>query len=148
MNYIYRFDQVLTIREQEKSEVETAYKEAVTEFEIMATELYELLKKKEDTIQSQENKMRHGFSVNGIKHYAYFIEGIEKSIDHVQRKVQQARSKMTWHEEKLLEKSIEVRKYEKMKEKDLEIFKAEEERVEANRLDELASAQYFNREIR
>ena len=45
---------------------------------------------------------------------------MEKTIEDVQQKVIQARSKMNWHEQKLLEKNLEVRKFEKMKEKDFE----------------------------
>lgn len=43
--YEFKFAKVLTIREQEKSETELAYKESVSAFEKVATELYNLLKK-------------------------------------------------------------------------------------------------------
>ena len=43
----------------------------------------------------------------------------------------QARAKMNWHEQKLVEKNLEVRKFEKMREKDFERFKEEQERIEA-----------------
>ena len=148
MRYAYRFDQVMNLREQEKTEVELAYQEAVSQFESIATELYELLKKKEDTLRNQQDGMKKGFSVNAVRHYAFFIEGLESSIEFMQRRVQKARSNMAWHEEKLLEKTVEIRKYEKMKEKDLERHLAEDERLENIRVDELASAQFFNREIR
>ncbi|HBJ02099.1 MAG TPA: flagellar biosynthesis chaperone FliJ, partial [Lysinibacillus sp.] len=48
VSYVYRFENVLTIREQEKNETEMAYKESVRSFEEVATKLYDLLKKKED----------------------------------------------------------------------------------------------------
>lgn len=46
ITYTYRFEKILVIREQEKSESEIAYKESVRVFEEIATKLYELLKKK------------------------------------------------------------------------------------------------------
>jgi len=48
--YNYRFENVLTFRELEKTETETAFKNAVELFETAATALYDLLKKKEDTL--------------------------------------------------------------------------------------------------
>ncbi|MFC4409216.1 flagellar export protein FliJ [Chungangia koreensis] len=144
--YKYRFDQILTIREQEKNEMEISYKESVQIFEEAATTLYELLKKKEETIADQENQMQSGFSILEIHRYASFITGLEKSIDLFQQKVAAARTKMNWHEERLLEKSIEVKKYEKMKEKDQKVFHEEQERLEAIRLDEIASVRFQPKE--
>ena len=51
-------------------------------------------------------------------------------------------------EQKLLEKNLEVRKYEKMRENDFEHFKEEQLRVEAILLDELSTIAYYKREIR
>lgn len=42
----YRFENVLTYRELEKTETEIEYQSAIESFEHVATELYELLKKK------------------------------------------------------------------------------------------------------
>lgn len=138
----------MTVREQEKNETEIAFKESVRVFEEVATKLYNLLKKKEDLIGFQQQRMSIGSSIDEIHHYSRFIVSLEKTIVDVQQKVIQARSKMEWHEQKLLEKSLEFRKYEKMKEKDLETFKEEQERLEAIRLDELSSVAYYNKEIR
>lgn len=146
--YHYRFENVLVVRDQEKNEMELAFKEAVRHFEDVATKLYDMLKKKEDVLTTQQERMIIGFSVNDIHHFSRFISGLEKSIAELQQKVLQARSKMNWHEEKLVEKTLEVRKYEKMKEKDLNAFKTEQERIEMNRLDELSSLKYRTKEIR
>ncbi|MGE7621832.1 flagellar export protein FliJ [Viridibacillus sp. NPDC096237] len=146
--YTYRFEKVMTVREQEKNETEIAYKESVRVFEEVASKLYNLLKKKEDLIGFQQQRMSTGSSIDEIHHYSRFIDSLEKTIMDAQQKVIQTRSKMEWHEQKLLEKSLEFRKYEKMKEKDFETFKEEQERLEAIRLDELSSVAYYNKEIR
>ena len=90
--------------------------------------------------------MKTGFSVNGIHHYARFIDSLEKRIAIVQQEVMQARSKMNWFENKLLEKSLEVKKFEKMKEKDREHHRAEMEHLEAIQLDELSTLKFRRRE--
>lgn len=144
--YKYRFEKVLTYREQQKTETEIEYKEAVQAFELVATQLYDLLKKKEDTLVEQREKMTTGFLVNEIHHYVRFIESLEKRIAVTQQQVMQARSKMTWFEGKLLEKTLEVRKFEKMKEKDHEHHRTEMEQLEAIQLDELATLKFRRRE--
>lgn len=146
--YKYRFGNILVIREQEKKESEMAYKEAVRNFEEIATKLYDLLKKKEDLLSFQQERLSIGASIDEIHHYARFIDSLEKTIADVQQKVIQARAKMNWHESKLLEKNLEVRKFEKMREKDFEAYQKEQIRLETIQLDELSSLAYNKREIR
>lgn len=146
--YEFKFAKVLTIREQEKSETELAYKESVSAFEKVATELYNLLKKREDTTETQNSLLVSGLSVNNIHHYSNYIEGLQKRIDIIQKEVIQARSKMNWMEEKLLEKSLEVKKFEKIKEKDFEHFHQEQQRLETIQLDEISSLKFQNKENR
>lgn len=146
--YQYKFAKVLTVREQEKVETELAYKESVHIFEKIATELYELLKKKENTMDAQINQLTEGLSIDHIHHYTNYIDGLQKRIDKVQKEVIQARSKMNWFKERLLEKTLEVRKFEKIKEKDYELFQVEQQRLETILLDEISSVKFQNKEIR
>lgn len=144
--YEYRFEKVLTYREQEKTETEIEFKKAVESFETVATELYEVLKRKEDVIADHQEKMKIGFSINEIHHYARFIDSLDKRIEVLQQSVFKARSKMNWFEEKLLEKTIEVKKFEKMKDKDKEHYRTEMEQAEASLLDELSTLKFHRRE--
>ena len=146
--YTYRFEKILVVKDQEKTESELAFKESVQVFEEIATKLYDLLKKKEDLITFQQERLKVGSSIDEINHYSKFIDSMEKTIEDVQQKVVQARAKMNWHEQKLLEKNLEVRKYEKMRENDFEHFKEEQLRVEAILLDELSTIAYYKKEIR
>ena len=148
MNYAYRFEQILTVREQEKNETEQAYKESVQAFEEVATSLYELLRKKESLIAYQTERLKTGSTIDEIHQNARFLDSLEKMVDTVQQKVTQARSKMQWYEERLLEKNLEVRKYEKMKERDFEQFQQEQHRLEAIFLDELSTLTFNKKEIR
>ena len=148
VQYTYRFDKVLTIREQEKQQFEMAYKESVNAFEEVATKLYELLRKKEDLINYQNERLSTGVTVDKIHHFSTFIESLEHTIADVQQKVVKARAKMQWHEQKLLEKNLEVRKFEKMRERDFENFKEELDKKEMLQLDELSNLMYFKKEIR
>ncbi|MFC7685418.1 flagellar export protein FliJ [Ureibacillus sp. GCM10028918] len=148
VQYTYRFEKILTIREQEKQQTEQAYKESVRFFEEVATKLYDLLKKKEDLITYQNDRLTVGSSIDEIHHFATFIGSLERSITEVQQKVVQARAKMNWHEQKLLEKNLEIRKFEKMREKDFATFKNEQDRAETLYLDELSALMYTKKEFR
>ena len=148
MNYNYRFEKILIVKDQEKTESELAFKESIHVFEEIATKLYELLKKKEDLIIYQQERLKVGSSIDEINHYSKFISSMEKTIEDAQQKVAQARAKMNWHEQKLLEKNLEVRKYEKMRENDFERFKEDQLRIEAMQLDELSTIAFFKKEIR
>lgn len=145
-SYRYRFENVLTYRELEKTETEIEYQSSIEAFEKIATELYELLKKKEDTIREQEEQLKKGASVDKIHHYMHYIDSLEKKIEEVQQQVIRARSKMQWFEEKLLERTMEVRKFEKMKEKDRENYREELESQEAKWLDELSTMTFQGKE--
>lgn len=146
--YKYRFDSIIVVKEQEKNEVEMAYKKAVQDFEAVAQNLYDFLKRKEDLISYQEQQMKIGMSIQEMHSNAQFLDSIEKAIVDIQNKVIQARSKMEWFEGKLLEQTLECRKYEKMREKDYELFKLEKNRLEMLQLDELSQIAYYNKEIR
>ncbi|SOB93022.1 flagellar FliJ protein [Ureibacillus xyleni] len=148
VQYTYRFEKILTIREQEKQQTEIAYKESVRAFEEVATKLYEVLKKKEDLITYQNKRLTIGATIDEIHHFSTFINSLEKSITDLQAKVMQARTKMNWHEQKMLEINIEVSKFEKMKERDYQMFKEEQNRSEMLYMDELSSLMYNKKEIR
>lgn len=148
VRYQYRFEKVLTIREQEKTETEMAYKESVRSFEEVANKLYDLLKKKENLTEFRQERLAIGSSIEEINQYARFMDSLEKTITDVQQKVIQARAKMNWHEEKLLEKNLEVRKFEKMREKDFKAYQQEQDRVESVFLDEISLLTYNKKEIR
>lgn len=148
VQYTYRFDNILSIREQEKQQTEAAYKESVRAFEEVATTLYDLLKKKEECITYQNERLAIGATIDEIHHFSTFINTLERSIAEVQQKVVQARTKMNWHEQKLLEKNLEIRKFEKMREKDFATFKTEQDKAEMLYLDELSSLMYSKKEFR
>ena len=148
VKYQYRFEKVLTIREQEKAETEIAYKESVRSFEEVANKLYELLKKKENLTEFRQERLAIGSSIEEIHQYARFMDSLEKTIADLQQKVIQARAKMNWHEQKLLEKNLEVRKFEKMRDKDFKAYQQEQDRVESIFLDEISSLTYHKKEIR
>ena len=81
-----------------------------------------LLKKKEDIENYQSARLVNGLPVQEIRHHQHFILNLQKTIDHYQKMVMNARNQMNFHQEKLMQKNIELKKYEKIKEKDKVVF--------------------------
>ncbi|MDX8343887.1 MULTISPECIES: flagellar export protein FliJ [Rossellomorea] len=148
MSYQYKFQRILTLKEKEKDEVQEMYRGSIEKFEKVAEKLYEFLKKKESLENLQETKLQGGLSVQDIRHHQQFITNLEKTISYYQDLVIQARNRMNWYEEKLVDMNVEVKKYEKMKEKDFKRFLENIQFAENKQLDEVSVAQYMKRGVR
>ena len=145
MIYKYKFDKILTIKEKEKSDARAKYNEAQKSFEQVAEKLYNLLKKKENLIDFQQTKLSTGLSVQEIRHNQLFMDHLEKLIEQCQKDVIQARYKMNLEQEKLKEKNMEVRKYEKIKEKDFQKYLEALKEAENKQMDEISIQQYLSK---
>ncbi|MCR2820719.1 flagellar export protein FliJ [Lederbergia panacisoli] len=145
MRYEYKFQKILNLKEREKDEALSLYQDSVKKFEVVAEQLFDLLKKKENLEQHQLRELSSGLSIHKIRHHQQFISNLEKTISHVQRLVMNARNTMNWYEERLKESNIEVKKYEKLKEKTYQYYLQMIEKTENMHLDEYSSVQYFHR---
>ena len=145
MTYQYKFEKILTIKEKEKSDARAKYNEAQKYFEKVAEKLYQYVKKKEELIDFQQIKLSTGLSVQEIRHNQLFMDNHEKLIDQCQKEVIQARYQMNLQQEKLKEKNIEVKKYEKIKEKDFQKFLEVVKVAENKQMDEISIQQFLSK---
>ncbi|PWW27368.1 flagellar FliJ protein [Cytobacillus oceanisediminis] len=145
MQHQFKFNKILHIKEREKDQAFDVYSQAVKRFEEAAGKLYELLKKKEDLAAYQQSRLTMGLPVQEIRHHQHFVDSLEKTIDHYQKMVANARSQMNFQQEKLMEKNIEVKKYEKMKEKDLASFMESIKQTEGRHMDDISIQLFMNR---
>ena len=143
--YTYKFEKILTIKEKEKNDARAKYNDAQKSFEQVAEKLYNLLKKKEELIDFQQKKLSTGLSVQDIRHNQLFMDNLEKLIDQCQKEVIQARNKMNLQQERLKEKNIEVKKYEKIKEKDLQKYLEVVKVAENKQMDEISIQQFLSK---
>lgn len=145
MKFDFKFQHILTLKEREKEETSSLYEESVHQFERAAKKLYDLLKKKEVLEKFQSEKLETGFSIQKIRHHQLFINNLEETINFWQKKVIATRNEMQYWEEKLLESNIEVKKYEKIKDRSYEHFLQLINTNENNQLDEIAAIQFQHR---
>lgn len=148
MRYQFKFDKILSLKSREVDEAQVVYQDSVKKFEEAADRLYHLLKKKEDLESFQSDRLIDGLPVQEIRHHQQFIGNLEKSIAHYQKVVMNARNIMNYQQVQLMEKNQEVKKFEKIKEKDHLQFLADEKYAESRMMDEVSIQQYMNREIR
>lgn len=145
MKFEYRFQNILELKEIEKDETQQLYRDSVKKFEEVGEQLLALLKKKEKLEEEQLQQLSAGLSVSHIKHFQSYIGNLEKTIEHVQRLVINARNQMNWYEEKLKNHNIEVKKYEKTKDKNYQTYLQALDKHENIQLDEISTLQYYQR---
>lgn len=142
----YKFEKILTVREKEKADAQAKYGEAVNKFEEIANKLYKLLKKKEDLLQYQQEKMLEGLSVNELRQHQVFLDNVEKTIAHCQQQVIAARQRMEAYQAVLIERNIEVKKYEKIKEKQFERHMEASKAEESIQMDDISIQTFLSKE--
>ena len=145
-NYQYKFEKILSIREKEKQRAYTKFSQAKKQFEEVAGKLYKLLKKKEDLHLFQETKLAEGMPIQEIRHHQMFMDNLEKMIAHYQQEVIQARERMNLFQEVLMDKNIEVKKYEKIREKEFARYQEMEKLDEKNNMDDISIQLFLSKE--
>ncbi|RLL45317.1 flagellar export protein FliJ [Oceanobacillus piezotolerans] len=135
---------VLHVRENEKKVAQKDYALSMEKFETLATELYNLLKKKEEAETLYENYIQSTTPIEKMRQLIDYQEKLTEQILLVQFQVQLAREDMEQKQSRLTEAHVEVKKYEKV----IEIRKKEEieEQVRKEKafMDELSINQFLS----
>ncbi|WP_416150950.1 flagellar export protein FliJ [Salipaludibacillus sp. HK11] len=145
MSFKFSLAKVLEVKDYEKTEAELAYTESVKQFEDVATKLFDLLKRKEELNSAAEEKLGKGLTISMIQMNEKTIAYLQKEIDKLQFNTQKARKVMNEKERYLTYKSIDVKKYEKMKEIKHQQYIHDEKRSEQRYLDEVSVQQFVRR---
>ncbi len=128
----------MNLREQEQQSSQHQYTEAMNEFEQVATELYELLKKKENLEELGREKVTNGISIYELQSSQSQLMRLQQAISDQQRNTQLARERMKRKEQDMVKRSIEYKKYEKMKQVKFTQYKQEQIYLDNVQMDEIA----------
>ena len=145
-SFQYKFEKILAVREKEKADAQAKYSEAVNKFEEVANKLYKFLKKKEDLLDYQQERMIGGLSVIELRQHQAFLDNVEKTIAHCQQQVIVARQRMEAYQAVLIERNIEVKKYIKIKEKQFERFVEAGKAQESIQMDDISIQTFISKE--
>jgi flagellar protein FliJ len=144
MATVATFEKIFTIRQTEKDLALKEYQLAVDQFEIVATQLYNLLKEKELMEEQFQKQLKKSVAVYEIQQYETYINQLIEKINLHQQYVQQARLNMEEKQQKLSDSYVEMKKIEKIIEKKQQAIKEKLDKLEGELLDE-ASLQQFLR---
>jgi flagellar protein FliJ len=138
MSFHFSMEKVLSVKQKEKESIEQELGEAVQAFESIAEEIYSLLKRKED-IENQSNyTYQQRIVVNDLQNTQRFLLLMTNKIKELQPLLQRARERMQVIQQRLLQQTIEVKKYEKLKERQLSAYKVEVASYENKQNDEFS----------
>lgn len=138
MSFYFPFEKVLTVKENEKNTSEIEYRDAYHEFEKIATMLYEFLKQKETLASKLRDQMAAGTSAQHIQRLQTNIELLDEQISRCEGLYQHARQNIHEKKTRLLNKSIDVKRFEKLKEIHYDMFRKQEKAEELSKLDEMS----------
>ncbi|GAF63712.1 flagellar export protein FliJ [Alkalihalobacillus trypoxylicola] len=145
MTFQFSLQKVMELREREKKEGQTIYSKAVDDFENTATVLYQLLKSKESLEDAARNQIEKGIKIRDIQVQESQFLRLQDQINKQQIRTQMARKNMQRKQEELMERTIEFKKYQKMKDLKEQAYKENQAYLETNMMDEMSVLMYSKR---
>jgi flagellar protein FliJ len=142
MSFQFSMEKVLSVKQKEKESIELELGEAVQAFESIAEEIYSLLKRKEDIENLSNQQFQQRIVVNDLQNTQRFLLSMANKIKELQPVLQRARERMQIIQQKLLQQTIEVKKYEKLKEKQFNAYEMELTLYENKQNDEFSVLRY------
>ncbi len=143
MSKLKSLEKIWHIREKELHEAQGHYQRAVDFFETQATELYYLLKKKEDLTAQLESRLKKRVTITYINTVSESIQRLDQQEKELQKKVHQARVNMEQKELQLKEAHMEMKKMEKLHGSKTKQMKEIQKKQESNFMDEISIQQYY-----
>lgn len=117
MAFQFKMEKVLSMKKREKEAAQSRYGEAVRIFESLAHSLYGLLKQKEEIEQHALSQYQTKVIVNDLQQTQRFVLSLSQQITSAQSRVQHAREMMNISHQKLMDITMEVKKFERYREK-------------------------------
>lgn len=142
MSFQFSMEKVLSVKQKEKESIELELGEAVQAFESIAEEIYSLLKRREDIENLSNQQFQQRIVVNDLQNTQRFLLSMSNKIKELQPVLQRARERMQVIQQKLLQQTIEVKKYEKLKERQFHAYEMELTLYENKQNDEFSVLRY------
>ncbi|HEU5140973.1 MAG TPA: flagellar export protein FliJ [Bacillales bacterium] len=139
MSFQFTLEKVLTVKENEKNLQEVEYRNAYQDFEKIAKLLYDFLKQKETLEIRQSQGMEKGASIDEVKRFQTNMELLQERIRQYEALYQDARRNAEEKKESLMETSIDVKRYEKLRDLQYDEFVKRNKAEERSELDEIST---------
>ena len=143
MAFEFRFDRMMRINENEKQILERQYNEMYQHLEKQAKKLIELMQKK-DMLQNRLEKIKQEkVMVSDVIDMTRVLSRLSDHIIEEQHRYNQIKIRVEKFRQKLLEKSIELKKFEKLKVMKKQHYDWQEKQRESFIMDEKAMINYL-----
>jgi len=136
---------ILHVRKDEKNRALIEQQRAVDQFELVANQLYEQLKVKEQA-EMTLHKYIQSEVIMKIQEQTVYIDSLKTKINELQREVQIARDHMEQRRSIVTEKHVELKKIEKLIERKEKHAKKIAAKLESKQMDEISLNQFFRAE--
>ncbi|MFC4617344.1 flagellar export protein FliJ [Camelliibacillus cellulosilyticus] len=143
MAFNYRFERILNINENEKKQMERAYGELYDRLEQQGKKLIELMKRKDALENELEEQKRNAVTIFAIQDRLKAISAIGERIRLETEAYDRLKSRLEQSRAVLMDKSIEVKKYEKLKDIHFTAYRDQAKRSENRLMDEVAAIRVF-----
>lgn len=145
MSNMRALQKILQVRENEKKNAEQLHAQSVQNFEEIAMNMYNVLKKREKTNEAYDDNIQDVVSIEKMEQHTRYIEQLNHRLTYLQRQVNEARSVMEQKQVLVTEAHMEKKKIEKLIETRNKRYEAERKRQENAFMDELSMQQFLKR---
>ncbi len=145
MNNIQALQKILQVRENEKKNAEQLHVQSVQQFEQVATNMYNVLKKREETSASYDENIQRIVSIEKMEQHTRYIEQLNHRLTFLQKQVNKARTNMEQKQILVTEAHMEMKKIENLIETRNKRLAIEQVRQENAFMDELSMQQFLKR---
>jgi flagellar FliJ protein len=144
MAFEYRFERVMKLAESEKQNLEVQYKKLFDAFEKLAHSLIDLVEQKKVVQTGLQQQMSQAMTIDKMKMGILDVEKIDLLIEETSKQYHRAKLQLETFQTRLQDKAIEVKKYEKMREKQQRIYHKIVAKAEMKQMDDIAGQRTAN----
>lgn len=141
MGFVYRLERVLKIAESEKKSLESEYHELFERFDLAARRLMQLLEQKKESETAMQKQMMQPVSIDLLRLKTAEADRLDHQISDQSLQYRRLKDRLERLKATLQAKSIEVKKYEKMRDRKKQAYRLEEKKTDRKQMDEAASVQ-------
>jgi len=143
MAFQFRFDQMMQIIESEKKLLEQQYNEIYQQLEKQGKKLIALIERKESVQNQFENQKRVKMTIADVVSQTQLLSSLADHLRQEQLRYNQIYTHAEHFHQQLLDKAIEIKKFEKLKNFKQKEYERKEKRKEDQLMDEKAVINYL-----
>ncbi len=142
----FRFEQMLNISEKLKDQKQIEFGKAIQHYELQRQKLEETEYSLETTVQNLKNSVKEKITPRQVFEFNAYINKLKNDIIIQKENVDKANRQVEILRTELNKALMEIKKYEKLKEKDLEYYIEEAKQKENAFVDEIVTYKYSQKE--